>query len=219
MKNYDVILFDLDGTLTDSSQGIINSVKYALKKYDIVAEDTTIIRKFLGPPLHESFKEYYGFNDDKAMEAVSFYREYFSTKGILENRVYNGITNLLEHLVNSGKSLIVATSKPQKFTDKIMEHFKLAEYFVFIAGSNMDGTRSKKADVIEYALQQCKITDNSKVVMVGDRMHDIIGAKAVGIDSIGVEYGYGDYDELNNAGATYIAKTVDELKSIICGRK
>lgn len=215
MKKYDVILFDLDGTLTDSSEGIINSIKYALKKYDITIEDTAMIRKFLGPPLHESFKEFCGFNDDKAMEAVSFYREYFSSKGILENQVYNGITNLLEHLVNNGKRLIVATSKPQKYTDMIMEHFDLGEYFVFIAGSNMDGTRSKKADVIEYALQQCKITDKAKVVMVGDRKHDIFGAKAVGIDSIGVEYGYGDYDELNNAGAAYIAKTVDDLEQLL----
>lgn len=215
MKNYDVILFDLDGTLTDSSQGIINSIKYALKKYDIIIEDTAMIRKFLGPPLHESFKEFCGFNDDKVMEAVSFYREYFSTKGILENQVYDGITNLLEHLVDNGKRLIVATSKPQKYTDRIMEYFDLAEYFAFIAGSNMDGTRSKKADVIKYALQQCNITDKSKAVMIGDRKHDIIGAKSVGIDSIGVEYGYGDYDELSSSSATYIVKTVDELEQLL----
>lgn len=215
MKNYDVILFDLDGTLTDSSLDIINSIKYALKKYDIIIEDTAMIRKFLGPPLHESFKEFCGFNDDKAMEAVSFYREYFSTKGILENQVYYGITNLLEHLVDNGKRLIVATSKPQKYTDRIMEYFDLAEYFAFIAGSNMDGTRSKKADVIKYALQQCNITDMSKAVMIGDRKHDIIGAKSVGIDSIGVEYGYGDYDELSSSGATYIVKTVDELEQLL----
>lgn len=215
MKNYDVILFDLDGTLTDSSPGIINSIIYALKKYDITVENTETLRKFLGPPLHESFKEFYGFDEDKAMEAVSFYREYFSTKGLLENQVYDGVPKLLEALKDNGKRIILATSKPQKFTDRIMEHFDLAKYFEFIAGSNMDGTRSKKADVIEYALHQCNITDQSKAVMVGDRMHDIIGAKAVGIDSIGVEYGYGDYEELNNAGATYIAKTVDDLKNIL----
>lgn len=215
MKNYDVILFDLDGTLMDSSPGIINSIVYALKKYDITVENTETLRKFLGPPLHESFKEFYGFDEDKAMEAVSFYREYFSTKGLLENRVYDGVTKLLEALKENGKRIILATSKPQKFTDRIMKHFDLAKYFEFIAGSNMDGSRSKKAEVIEYALQQCNITDQSKAVMVGDRMHDIIGAQAVGIDSIGVEYGYGDYEELNNAGATYIAKTVDDLKNIV----
>lgn len=212
MKNYDVILFDLDGTLTDSSPGIINSIIYALDKYGISLEDTAVLRKFLGPPLHESFKAFCGFDENKAMEAVGFYREYFSTKGIFENEVYEGIASLLQSLSERGKRLILATSKPQLFTDKIMEHFDLTQYFECIVGSNMDGTRSKKAEVIEYALQKCQITDKTKVVMVGDRMHDIIGAKAVGIDSVGVEYGYGDYDELNDAGANYIVKTVDELK-------
>lgn len=212
MKNYDVILFDLDGTLTDSSPGIINSIIYALDKYGISLEDTAVLRKFLGPPLHESFKDFYGFDENKAMEAVGFYREYFSTKGIFENEVYEGIASLLQSLSERGKRLILATSKPQPFTDKIMEHFDLTQYFECIVGSNMDGTRSKKADVISYALQQCGVTDKSKTVMIGDRAQDIIGAKSVGIDAIGVEYGYGDYDELNDAGANYIVKTVDELK-------
>lgn len=215
MKNYDVILFDLDGTLTDSSPGIINSIIYALNKYGISVENTAKLRKFLGPPLHESFKEFYGFDDKKAMEAVKYYREYFSTKGLFENRVYNGIPELLQNLVDNGKRLILATSKPQNFTDRIMEHFNLTRYFEFVAGSNMDGTRSKKAEVIEYALNKCQITDKTGIVMVGDRKHDIIGAKAAGIDSISVEYGYGDYNELKTADATYIAKTVDELKNII----
>lgn len=152
MNNYDIILFDLDGTLTNSSPGIINSIIYALNKYGISVEDTAKLRKFLGPPLHESFKEFYGFDDEKAMEAVKYYREYFSTKGLLENQVYDGIKELLENLSDNGKRLIVATSKPQQFTDRIMCHFDLAKYFEFVAGSNMDGTRSKKADVIEYAL-------------------------------------------------------------------
>ena len=216
MKKYDVILFDLDGTLTDSSPGIINSIVYALKKYGIAVEDTAELKRFLGPPLHESFKEFYGFDDEKAMEATCFYREYFSTKGIFENTVYEGVPSLLETLVNEGKRLILATSKPQKFTNIMMEHFDLAKYFECIVGSNMDGTRSKKADVIEYALNKCRITDKSKAVMVGDRMHDVIGAKTAGIDSIGAQYGYGNYDELNNSGATYIAKTVDDLKNLIC---
>lgn len=215
MKNYDVILFDLDGTLTDSSPGIINSILYALQKYGIPVENTDVLKKFLGPPLHESFKEFYGFDDEKALEAVTYYREYFSTKGIFENEVYDGIYTLLEQLKSNGKRLILATSKPQAFTDRIMEHFNLTKYFDLVAGSNMDTSRSKKAEVIEYALRKCAITDYSKAVMVGDRKHDIIGAKTVGIDSVGVEYGYGDYDELHNAGATYIAKTVEDLKNIL----
>lgn len=215
MKNYDIILFDLDGTLTDSSPGIINSIIYSLDKYGITDYDASILKKFLGPPLHESFKEFYGFDDEKSMEAVKFYREYFSTKGLLENRVYDGVPKLLKNLADNGKRLIVATSKPQKFTDRIMQHFDLEKYFEFVAGSNMDGTRSKKSDVIEYALNKCQITDKSKVVMIGDRKHDIIGANDVGIDSVGVEYGYGDYYELKSAGATYIAKSVAELENII----
>lgn len=214
MKKYDVILFDLDGTLTDSSPGIMNSIVYALKKCNISVENTDDLRKFLGPPLHESFRDFYGFDDEKSMEAVGFYREYFSTKGLLENEVYSRIRELLEDLKDNGKRLILATSKPQPFTDRIMEHFDLAKYFEFIAGSTMDGTRSKKAEVIAYALESCGIMGKSNVVMVGDREHDIIGAKTVGIDSIGVEYGYGDYDELSDAGATYIVKTVEELKDI-----
>jgi len=216
MKSYDVILFDLDGTLTDSSPGIINSIIHALKKYNIEVKDKTQLRKFLGPPLHESFAEFYGFDAEKAMEAVSFYREYFSTKGLLENDVYDEITDMLCELADKGKRLILATSKPQPFTDRIMQHFDLAKYFECIAGLNMDGTRSKKAEVIAYALNKCNITDKSKAVMIGDREHDIIGASAVGIDSIGVEYGYGDYAELNNAGASYIVKTVSELKNLLC---
>lgn len=215
MKKYDVILFDLDGTLTDSSPGIMNSIVYALKKYNISVENTDDLRKFLGPPLHESFRDFYGFDDEKSMEAVGFYREYFSTKGLLENEVYSGIREMLEDLKENGKRLILATSKPQPFTDRIMEHFDLAKYFEFIAGSNMDGTRSKKAEVIAYALESCGIMGKSNVVMVGDREHDIIGAKTVGIDSVGVEYGYGDYDELSGAGATYIVKTVEELKELL----
>lgn len=215
MKSYSIILFDLDGTLTDSSQGIINSIIYALEKFDINDYDMPLLRKFLGPPLHESFEKFMGFDKEKSLQAVKLYREYFSSKGLLENEVYGGITDLLQKLKENGKSLIVATSKPQPFTDKIMEHFDLVKYFDFIAGSNMDTTRSKKAEVIEYALSECNIKDKSKVVMIGDRAEDMIGAQSVGIDSIGVEYGYGTFDELKNAGATYIAKTVDELENLL----
>lgn len=215
MKSYSIILFDLDGTLTDSSQGIINSIIYALEKYDINDYDMPLLRKFLGPPLHESFEKFMGFDNEKSLQAVKLYREYFSSKGLLENEVYGGVNNLLQNLKENGKTLIVATSKPQQFTDKIMEHFDLAKYFDFIAGSNMDTTRSKKAEVIEYALSECNIKDKSKVVMIGDRAEDMVGAQSVGIDSIGVEYGYGTFDELKNAGATYIVETVDELKKLL----
>lgn len=215
MKNYSIILFDLDGTLTDSSQGIINAIVYALKKMGVNDYDMSLLKKFLGPPLHESFEKFFHFDKKESLQAVEYYREYFSTKGLFENKVYCGITDLLKTLKENGNTLILATSKPQPFTDRIMQHFDLVKYFDFIAGSNMDTTRSKKAEVIEYAITECNIKDKSSVVMVGDRAEDMIGAQTVGIDSIGVEYGYGTFDELENAGATYIAKTVEELKSLL----
>lgn len=217
MKKYSTIIFDLDGTLTDSSKGIINSIIYALEKYDINDYDMLLLKKFLGPPLHESFEKYFGFDKEKSLQAVKFYREYFSTKGLLENEVYCGVNDLLQNLKENGKTLIVATSKPQPFTDRIMEHFDLTKYFDYIAGSNMDTSRSKKAEVIEYALSECNIKDKSKVVMIGDRAEDMIGAQSAGIDSIGVEYGYGTFDELKNAGATYLIKDVKSLKEFING--
>ena len=212
---YSTILFDLDGTLTDSEQGIINSIEYALTKYEIRLESKADLRKFLGPPLKDSFIQFCGFSDEKADEAVNFYREYFKEKGIFENIVYQGIYDLLEKLKSKNKTLILATSKPEPFTLRILEHFDLLNYFDFVAGSNMDNTRCRKDEVISYALNSCKITDLSSAIMVGDREHDIIGAKKVGIDSIGVLYGYGNLQELKNAGATYIAKDTEEIYKIV----
>ena len=212
---YSTILFDLDGTLTDSEQGIINSIEYALKKYDVKVENESDLRKFLGPPLKESFKQFCGFSEEKAEQAVEFYREYFREKGIFENNVYNGVIELLENLKAENKKLIVATSKPEPFTYRILEHFDLLKYFDFVAGSNMDNTRSKKDEVISYALNSCGITDLQSAIMVGDREHDIIGANKVGIASIGVLYGYGDLQELETAGATYIAKDPCEIFEIV----
>lgn len=219
MKKYDVILFDLDGTLTDSSQGIINSILYALDKLNITVENTNDLKWFLGPPLHESFKEF-GLDDDEIESAITYYRERFSTKGIYENQVYDGIIPMLEELKNCGRRIILATSKPQEFTDIIMKYFELDKYFEFIAGSNLDGTRSKKAEVIKYALDSCRISDLSKIVMVGDRKQDINGAKIACIDSIGVLYGYGNYEELKTAGADHIVNSVVDLKNLLllsCG--
>lgn len=212
---YSTILFDLDGTLTDSEQGIINSIEYALTKYEIRLESKADLRKFLGPPLKDSFIQFCGFSDEKADEAVNFYREYFKEKGIFENIVYQGIYDLLKKLKSKNKTLILATSKPEPFTLRILEHFDLLNYFDFVAGSNMDNTRCRKDEVISYALNSCKITDLSSAIMVGDREHDIIGAKKVGIDSIGVLYGYGNLQELKNAGATYIAKDTEEIYKIV----
>ena len=211
----DYILFDLDGTLTDPFEGISNSVVYALKKYGIEVKDKSTLTSFIGPPLFDSFETYYGFTKEQAVEAVSFYREYYSTKGIFENSVYDGIVPLLQKLKGAGKKIILATSKPEKFSIKILEHFRLLEYFDIVAGATMDESRIKKSDIISYALSLGKITDKANTIMIGDREHDILGAKANGLKSVGVLYGYGDLEELKRAGADYIVKTPAEIFEII----
>lgn len=209
------ILFDLDGTLTDAADGITNSVKYSLKKFDIEETDESKLRKFLGPPLLMSFREIYGFTPEQAEKAIEYYREYFTPHGIFENEVYDGIPELLKYLKEQGKTLIVATSKPEPFAKKIIEHFSLAKYFDMVAGSNMDNTRCKKAQVIEYAINTLGIKSREQAVMVGDREHDIIGAMQTGIKSIGVLYGYASAGELEKAGADFIARTPRGIIDII----
>lgn len=212
MSKYDVILFDLDGTLTDPGIGITNSVMHALKKYGIEVEDRASLYKFIGPPLIDSFEKYFGFSHEEAIKSVDYYREYYKDKGIYENEVYAGIEELLKSLNKKGKKIILATSKPEPFAKEILRHFGIEKYFLFAAGSTMDETRTNKAEVIEYALSECGITDKAAVVMVGDREHDIIGANKNGIDSIGVLFGYGSREELVAAGTTYIAETVEDIK-------
>lgn len=212
---YEYILFDLDGTLTDSGIGITNSVMYALQKYGIEVSDRSELYKFVGPPLEDSFQTYYEFSKEEAKTAVEYYREYFREKGIFENLVYDGLEDLLKELKGNNKKLIVATSKAQVFAKQILEHFDIAKYFTYIAGSNLDGTRVKKAEVIKHALESCNVMDLSKAVMIGDREHDIIGAKEVGINSIGVLYGYGDRDELEKAGADFIVDIVADIGKVL----
>lgn len=212
---YKTVLFDLDGTVTDPGLGITNSVRYALEKYHIRVEDRSALYKFIGPPLKESFERYYHFSDEESSRAVAYYREYFREKGIYENVLYDGMVEMLEYIKSSGKKLILATSKPEEFACQILKYFKIEKYFDFVAGATMDEARVKKADVIAYALKSCEITDLSSVVMVGDREHDIFGAKEAGIDSIGVLYGYGSREELQSAGATYIVKNVEDIGDIL----
>lgn len=215
IKDYKYILFDLDGTLTDPKEGITKSVAYALDAYGIHVEDLDSLCKFIGPPLKESFMVYYGMDDAQGEEAVAKYRERFSVTGLFENKVYEGIREMLECLKEEGKTLIVATSKPAVFSERILEHFDLMKYFTFLSGSELDGTRVDKAEVIAYALEKNGITDLSNVVMVGDREHDIIGANKNGIDSVGVLYGYGCMEEFEKHHATYVAESVEQLKNIL----
>ena len=215
MKNYQYILFDLDGTLTNSQLGITTCVAYALESFGIHTENPEELRKFIGPPLKESFVKYYNMTDGEGDRAVEKYRERFATVGLYENEVYAGIPELLQKLKAQGKTLLVATSKPTVYSDKILEHFGLKEYFSYIAGSELDGTRVNKAEVIQYALEQMKITESEKIVMIGDKEHDMIGAGICGVDSIGVLYGFGEREVLENHGATYIAETVSDLEKIL----
>ena len=212
---YDYLLFDLDGTLTDPAEGITNSVIYALKKWGIEVGDRSELYCFIGPPLSASFKKYYGFSEDDALKCLEYYREYFRDKGIFENKVYVGIPELLEKLKKSGKILILATSKPEIFAKRILDHFDLTKYFDFVAGASMDESRNKKADVICYALETANVTDRSKALMIGDREQDITGARLNSLDSLGVLYGYGDYEEHTAAGANYIAETVNDILSFV----
>lgn len=209
------ILFDLDGTLTDSGIGIINSVEYALGHYNIKVEDRNTLRKFLGPPLQYSFTNFYDFNETNVDEVIVKYREYYSTKGIFENKVYDGVENMLQTLKDTGKTLIVATSKPTFFSEQILKHFNLDKYFVYLSGAEMDGSRAKKGDIIKHALDTMNITDLNDVIMIGDREHDIIGAKEHGIQSIGVLYGYGSTEEFKEAGADYIVSKPEEILEIL----
>lgn len=203
---YQYLLFDLDGTLTDPGLGITNSIMYALRKFGIQAEDRTSLYKFIGPPLMDSFRMFYGFSGEQSALALQYYREYFKDKGLYENEVYDGIPDLLKQLKEQGKTLLVATSKPEPFALEILQHFKLREYFDFVAGATMDETRNKKGDVIKYALETCPISEKSHAIMIGDRKHDVMGAKENGLDSIGILFGYGSQEELKTAGATFLAK-------------
>lgn len=211
----DYILMDLDGTLTNPKQGITKSVQYALKAMNIIIEDLDTLTKHIGPPLKDGFIEYYGFTGEEADMAVDKYREYYNEFGKYANEAYEGIGELLSKLRSAGKTIIVATSKPEPLARWIMEYFKLDSYFKDICGATYDDIRSKKEEVIRYALDKNGITNFSKVVMVGDRKYDIEGAKAAGVSSIGVLYGFGSRDELELAGADKIAETVEELYDVV----
>lgn len=215
MNNYKYILFDLDGTLTDSALGITNSVKYALQKLGAPIPPYEMLCKFIGPPLLDGFRDFCGFEPEKANRAVKYYREYYETTGLFENEVYGGIPELLKKLKKAGKTVILATSKPEKFAKIILEHFNLSGYFDFVAGATLDEARNNKDTVIAYALTECNITDKSRAIMVGDRRHDIDGAKTNGIPCVGVLYGFGDRKELETAGADFVAADNNELFNIL----
>ena len=211
----DVIFFDLDGTITDSGDGIKNSAAYALNKFGIPTPDRDELNKFIGPPLVESFRNLFGMSNEDADLAVVYYREYYAVKGMFENSLYDGVTEMLEALKKAGKTIVLATSKPEIYANQILKYFEIYDYFTHVCGAEMDHKRTDKHEVIEYALETSGITDRSRVIMVGDRHYDIDGAKKSHLDSIGVTFGYGSESELTSAGADFIVNDAKELTELL----
>lgn len=209
------VFFDLDGTVTDPVLGITNSILYALEKMGRELPPRESLYCFIGPPLMVGFQEFMGMTNEDAAQAVRLYREYYSVTGLLENEPYAGIEELLKELCENGYKLCVATSKPETFAVRIFEHFDLAKYFTHICGASLDDSRNTKTAVLEYLMQKLGDCDGSNTVMVGDRHHDIDGARNVDIPSIGVLWGYGTEDELRESGADHIAANMNELAEII----
>ena len=212
---YQYILFDLDGTLTDSREGITKSVQYALDKMGIHEPELKPLERFIGPPLYDEFRRSYGFDDAQAKQAIAFYRERFGVVGWKENMLYNGIPELLKALTDAGKTLSTASSKPAFFIDKIVKYFNIDQYFTVVSGATLDGTIGTKAQVTQQALDRLRVQDLSQAVLVGDRLHDVEGAKQCGIDCIGVTFGFGDREELEDAGAKHVVDRVEELLPLL----
>jgi len=214
MTSAKIIFFDLDGTLTDSKQGIINSIRYTLDKMKL-EENHINLERFIGPPLSESFEKYCGLDNKTARHAVAVYREYYAVKGIFENRVYPGIPELLKSLKENNKTLVCVTSKAAFYAEQILDHFNLSQYFTRTVGSNMDLTCTHKIELIKLARSHFPKQNNKEFIMIGDRADDIIGAKKNNIASIGVLYGYGTTEEINKEHPNYIVKSIKELEKIL----
>ncbi|EET61603.1 haloacid dehalogenase-like hydrolase [Marvinbryantia formatexigens DSM 14469] len=215
--HYQYILFDLDGTITESGPGIMNSVRYAVQKMGFPELPKETLRKFVGPPLADSMQKYCGMTPAEAKEGIACYREYYTSKGIFENSLYPGVEDMLKRLQKGGKILALATSKPEQFAKQILEYFHIDDCFTVVCGASMDEKLVEKAAIITCALQALGIDEAQKkdVLMVGDREHDVLGAKANGLDALGVLYGYGNLAELKDAGAAYIARTAEEAADMI----
>ena len=213
---WDTVLFDMDGTLTDSQEGIVKSVSYALERLGRELPPRDTLTAFIGPPLHESFSAICGMDEAETERAVCEFRDYFARCGWAENAPYEGMAEFLAALHAAGLRLIVATSKPESFARKILEHFALERYFDLICGSHPeDRASADKASVVRTALTGAGVT--GRAVMVGDREHDVLGAKKNGLPCIGAVYGYGTAEELTAAGAAALADTVDELHKLLLG--
>ena len=217
---WNTVLFDLDGTLTDSGEGITRCVQYALRKeFDIQVENLHDLDCFVGPPLKEQFMSYANLSEEEAERAIRAYRERYRTRGIYENRLYDGIVPLLDSLVREGMVLALSSSKPTEFCREILRYFGIEQYFRVIVGSEMDGARTRKADVVNEALNQLGMSGLRRyAVLVGDRKYDVEGAKETGISSIGVTFGYGSREELEHAWPDCIVDNAEELRNVLIGQ-
>ena len=208
--HYQNVLFDLDGTLTDPREGITRSIQYGLSKMGIDEPDLTQLEHFIGPPLLQAFMATYGFDEAKAWEAMGFYRERFAVTGLYENEVFEGVTPLLETLVGQGRQLFIATSKPQIYAREIARHFDFAKHFKVIYGSELDGTRTNKVELIRHLMAEQGLNP-AHTLMIGDRKHDLIGARDNGLDAAAVGYGFGSFEELSSFAPKYHFQTLTEL--------
>jgi phosphoglycolate phosphatase len=215
MKKYDIIAFDLDGTLTNPERGLIASFVYALGKMGVDYGEKNELKKFIGPPIYEEWQRCFGFTPEESSKALLIFREFYSVYGWWDNEIYPGVKEMLEKLKNAGKKIILATSKPEIFAKKILELFDISKYFDFIGGAATDKTRDKKSEVLEYSIKSVGVSDKSKVILVGDRVYDSEGAIACGIDSLGVLYGHGSEEEVRSAGFTYIVNNVEDIANLL----
>jgi phosphoglycolate phosphatase len=209
--SFDTIFFDLDGTLTDPRIGITNSFSYALSYFGI-SENPENLTKVIGPPLLDSFTRFYGFSEEKGRLAIEKYREYFRDRGIFENSLYPEVPDLLKSLTEGGKKLLIASSKPTVFVEQILNHFQIASYFSEVVGSELDGRRGQKQEVVAEAILRSG-ADRNRSVLVGDRIYDIQGAALCGLPAIGVLWGYGKPEEFQNAFA--VVSQVSDLRKIL----
>lgn len=215
MKKYEYLLFDLDGTIVDSSEGIYKSFEYALNHYGITVEDLNDLREVIGPPLKDCFMRMYGFSEDKAIEAVAKYRERYSVTGLFECSLYDGIEDVLSKLYQAGYKLVLATSKPEVYAKKILRNKSIDKYFYHIAGAEIGGKICNKEDVLEYIIDTLKVTDVSRCLMIGDTKYDLRGAKKFGMDALGVLYGFGTTDELICYPSIALVNTVEEIGTLL----
>jgi len=208
---YHLCLFDLDGTLTDSHVGITKSLDYALRFFGKQTANLDELKKFIGPPLSDSFRQHANFTEAEIEKAVNLFREHYSETGIYENRLYDGVLEILSRLKTEGVQLVIATAKLTDYAERIAEYFRMNQYFDLIVGSQQDGTRSRKSEVISYVLNTIDPDRKKSTVMIGDSKHDMIGGREMKIDTIGVTWGYGSRTELEESQAMKIVDSFGEL--------